>query len=137
MSIELLSLCFYVMVTFDAYDVRANEGALKYFVLGAFSAGFFLLGIAFVYFATGSFLLTEVSELILSEGYSPYILVGLGFLIVALGFKVALVPFHMWTPDSYEAAPSAVTSYMATGVKIAAFAALFRFQQGLQYRSPG
>ena len=116
--IELLSLCFYIMVTYNSRDVRANEGALKYFILGAFAAGFFVLGIAFVYATTGSLLISNLGSFLGAQTTIPITLyIGISCLLVALGFKVAAVPFHMWTPDAYEAAPVQVTSFMATGVK--------------------
>ena len=125
--IELLSLCFYVMVTYNSRDVRANEGALKYFILGAFAAGFFVLGIAFIYATTSSLMLPELTFFIEAQHESlPITLyIGISSLIVALGFKAAAVPFHMWTPDAYEAAPIQVTGFMATAVKITSFSVLF------------
>ncbi len=127
LGIELLSLCFYVMVTCPKDNLRANEGALKYFILGAFAAGFLVFGIALIYATCGSFLIPDIAKYLTEhQELNPTFLIGVAFLILALGFKIAAVPFHMWTPDAYEGAPTAVTCFMATGVKVAAFAALFR-----------
>ena len=127
LGIELLSLCFYVMVTYHKDNLRANEAALKYFILGAFAAGFLVFGIALIYNATGSFVITDIARYLTEQkALNPTVLIGVAFITVALGFKIAAVPFHMWTPDAYEGAPTAVTCFMATGVKVAAFAALLR-----------
>ncbi|MBI2026413.1 MAG: NADH-quinone oxidoreductase subunit N [Deltaproteobacteria bacterium] len=127
LSLELFSLCLYVLVTYNVSDVRANEAAMKYFILGAFAAGFFVFGTALIYAVSGSFVLSDIGEVILApSGYHPYLLMGVSLLFVSLAFKVAAVPFHMWVPDAYEGAPSVVTSFMATAVKIAAFSVLFR-----------
>src|SRR5207249_1884194 len=101
------------------------EAALKYFLLGAFSSAFFLYGIAFVYGLTGSTRLDRIGALA-APSASPLPLVAIGLLLVGFAFKVSAVPFHMWTPDVYEGAPPAVTGFMSTGVKAAAFAAFVR-----------
>ena len=110
---------------------RSLESAFKYFMLGSFSSAFFLYGIATVYGALGTTNLVALSQAMSAEGTSPLLLMGMGLLIVGLGFKVAVVPFHMWAPDVYEGAPTAVTAFMTAGPKAAAFAALLRvFAQG-------
>ncbi|MBI2608790.1 MAG: NADH-quinone oxidoreductase subunit N [Deltaproteobacteria bacterium] len=127
LGVELLSLCFYILVTYQTSNLRANEAALKYFILGAFAAGFFVFGIALIYAATGSFSMKDTSSILLTpEVNMTYLTIGIAFIIVALGFKIASAPFHMWTPDAYEGAPTPITSFMATGVKVAAFAALYQ-----------
>ena len=134
LALETFSLALYVLVGFRRTSVTGQESAMKYFLLGAFSSCFFLLGIAFVYGAVGSTQLYGSQE---APGIAST-LVGLpaadltllvlatGLIIVGLGFKVAAVPFHMWTPDAYQGAPSPVTGFMAAATKLAAFAALLR-----------
>jgi NADH-quinone oxidoreductase subunit N len=125
-GLELMSVAVYVLTGFRRTRLRSIEAALKYFVLGAFSTGFFLYGIALVYGATGSFDLGDIRDAVATPPAGPVLLAGMGLLLVGFGFKVALVPFHMWSPDAYEGAPAPVTGFMATGVKAAGFAALLR-----------
>jgi len=102
---------------------------MKYFILGAFATGFFLYGVALVYGATGSFNLKGIASFLAasgSAGRTPLVIIGIGLLTIGFGFKVATVPFHMWTPDVYEGAPTSITAFMATGIKAAAFAGLVR-----------
>ncbi len=109
------------------HGLSSEEAAIKYFLLGAFSSGFFVYGTALVYGASGSTALPKILAAIQSGSQSPVLLLaGAGLLLVGLGFKVAVVPFHMWTPDVYHGAPSAVTAFMAVGAKAAGFAALLR-----------
>jgi len=128
LGIELMSIAVYVMVGLNRRSERAAEGSLKYFLLGAFSTGFLLYGIALVYGATGSTNLAEIGERITTLGLakSPMLLVGIALLLVGFGFKLAAAPFHMWAPDVYEAAPTPISGFMAAGVKAAAFAAFLR-----------
>jgi NADH-quinone oxidoreductase subunit N len=129
LALETFSIALYVLVGFRRRNIESQEGAMKYFLLGAFSSAFFLFGIALTYGAVSSTnLYNGILEFINSH---PAENVGLlvlatGLLIIGLGFKVAAVPFHMWTPDAYQGAPSPVTGFMAAGTKIAAFAALLR-----------
>jgi NADH-quinone oxidoreductase subunit N len=125
-ALELMSVCVYVLVGINRRSAHAAEGALKYFLLGAFASGFLLYGIALVYGATGSTNLTLIDRQIGIVGVTPMLLIGVGLLLVGFGFKVAAVPFHMWTPDVYDAAPTPVTAFMAAAVKAAGFAALVR-----------
>jgi len=127
LGLEILSIALYVMAGYHRRRAESQEAAIKYFVLGAFSSAFFLYGVALTYGATGSTNLGAISrflrEQILTEGV---FLAGMAFLLVGLGFKVAAVPFHMWTPDVYEGSPSPVTGFMAAAAKAAGFAALLR-----------
>ncbi len=124
LGLEVLSIATYVLAGFKRMDVRSNESSLKYFLLGSFSTAFFLYGIAFIYGSTGSTNLHQISQVITSDQLSS--LIGLGLLVVGFGFKVAVAPFHIWTPDVYEGAPTPVTAFMAVGPKAAGFAALLR-----------
>jgi NADH-quinone oxidoreductase subunit N len=128
LALEVLSLAVYVLTGIRRQSPLSTEAALKYFLLGAFSSAFFLYGIAFTYGLTGSTRLDRVGSLIAAQAMSPtpMQLLAVGLLLVGFAFKVAAVPFHMWTPDAYEGAPAAVTGFMSTGVKAAAFAAFTR-----------
>src|SRR2546421_1051922 len=130
LGIELMSISVYALAGINRRSIRSAEGALKYFLLGAFSTAFLLYGIALVYGATGATNLQTIGERALTEGGAvasgPLFLIGIALLLVGFGFKVATVPFHMWAPDVYEGAPSPVTAYMAATVKTAAFAAFLR-----------
>lgn len=126
-GLEVMSVAIYVLVGFDRLDARSSEASLKYFLLGAFTSAIFLYGIALVWGATGSTNLRVLhGALISGTDRNPMLLAGMALVLVGFGFKVAAVPFHMWTPDAYEGAPTPVTALMATGVKAAAFASLAR-----------
>ncbi|HEX6369030.1 MAG TPA: NADH-quinone oxidoreductase subunit N [Longimicrobium sp.] len=126
-GLEVMSVAIYVLVGFDRMDPRSTEGSLKYFLLGAFSSAFFLYGIALTFGATGTTNIRVLQSLLIGgANQSTMLLAGMGLLLVGFGFKVAAIPFHMWTPDAYDGAPTPVTALMATGVKAAAFAALIR-----------
>jgi NADH-quinone oxidoreductase subunit N len=128
LGIELMSISVYALAGIDRRNVRSAEGALKYFLLGAFSTAFLLYGIALIYGATGETNLTLIAGRVAVYGLtsSPLLIAGIAMLLVGFGFKVATVPFHMWAPDVYEGAPSPITAYMAATVKAAAFAAFLR-----------
>ena len=128
LALEVLSLGVYVLTGIRRDSPASSEGALKYFVLGAFASAFFLYGIAFTYGVTGTTRLDRIGTLIASQANAPtqLHLLAVALLIVGFAFKVSAVPFHMWTPDAYEGAPTAVTAFMSTGVKAAAFAAFLR-----------
>ena len=128
LGIELMSIAVYSLAGLERRSVRSAEGALKYFLLGAFSTGFLLYGIALVYGATGATGLAEIAARIDAHGLSssPILLIGIAMLLVGFGFKVSTVPFHMWAPDVYDGSPNPVTAYMAATVKTAAFAAFLR-----------
>ena len=130
LGIELMSISVYALAGINRRSIRSAEGALKYFLLGAFSTAFLLYGIALVYGATGATNLATIGARAMANGgsiaASPLFLIGIALLLVGFGFKVATVPFHMWAPDVYDGAPSPITAYMAATVKTAAFAAFLR-----------
>jgi NADH-quinone oxidoreductase subunit N len=127
LGIELMSIASYVLCGLDRRSSRGAEAALKYFLLGAFSTGFLLYGIALVYGATGSTDIATIGTAVTGANFNnPLLLAGIGLLIVGFCFKVAAVPFHMWTPDVYEGAATPITAFMAAAVKAAAFAAFLR-----------
>jgi NADH-quinone oxidoreductase subunit N len=128
LALEILSLAVYVLTGLRRSSPLSSEAAFKYFLLGGFSSAFFLYGIAFTYGVTGTTRLEEIGTLIAARAMSPTLmqLAAVGLLLVGFAFKVSAVPFHMWTPDAYEGAPTAVTAFMSTGVKAAAFAAFVR-----------
>jgi NADH-quinone oxidoreductase subunit N len=128
-ALELMSVSIYVLVGFHKDQLRSIEAALKYFLLGAFATSFLLLGFAFLYGATGTMDLLTMTDFIHSNPESlgsGLLLAGVIMTLTGLGFKISMVPFHMWTPDVYEGAPTVITGFMATGVKAAAFAAVVR-----------
>jgi NADH-quinone oxidoreductase subunit N len=128
LGLELMSVAVYVLAAFDRRSPRAAEAGLKYFLIGAFASGFLLYGIALVFGATATtnLRLVGLQAETLRLASHPMLLTGLALLLVGFAFKVAAVPFHMWAPDVYDGAPTPVTGFMATAVKAAAFAALFR-----------
>lgn len=126
LGLETLSIATYVMAGLRKSDLKSNESAMKYFILGSFASAFLLYGMALIYGATGSTNITEIATRIGSANFPALLLVGGAMLIVGFGFKVATVPFHVWTPDVYEGAPSPVTGFMAAGPKAAAFASFLR-----------
>lgn len=126
LGIEILSIPLYILTGSDKRNLKSNEAALKYFLMGAFSTGLLLMGIAFIYGGNpnGSF---YINNLQLGEGKMPaMIAVGLVFMVIALSFKVSAAPFHFWTPDVYDGAPTVFTSFMSTIVKVAGFFAFLR-----------
>jgi len=125
-GIEMMALSIYALVGFKKKDVRSNEAALKYFVLGAFSSGILLYGISLIYGETSSVNIMEIQTALLQNGYSKLSLLGIVLIIVGLGFKIAAVPFHFWCPDAYDGAPTAITAFMSVAPKAAGFAAFLR-----------
>jgi NADH-quinone oxidoreductase subunit N len=126
LGLEVMSIAVYVLAGYNRANASSAEAALKYFLIGAFASGFLLYGIALVYGATGTTNLSLIGAQLAGGRLSMMAALGLGLLLIGLGFKVAAVPFHMWAPDVYDGAPTPVTAFMATGVKAAAFAALVR-----------
>jgi NADH-quinone oxidoreductase subunit N len=126
LGLEVMSVAVYVLVGYNRGNISSAEAALKYFLIGAFASGFLLYGIALAYGATGTTNLSLIGAQLAGGRLSVMAALGLGLLLIGFGFKVAAVPFHMWAPDVYDGAPTPVTAFMATGVKVAAFAALVR-----------
>jgi NADH-quinone oxidoreductase subunit N len=128
LALEVLSLAVYVLTGIRRDSPASVEAAFKYFLLGGFASAFFLYGIAFTYGVTGTTRLDQIGTLVAAQAMSPtpLQLAAVGLLLVGFAFKVSAVPFHMWTPDAYEGAPTAVAGFMSTGVKAAAFAAFAR-----------
>ncbi len=126
LGLETLSIATYVMCGLRKGDLKSNESAMKYFILGSFASAFLLYGMALIYGATGATNITEIAAKVASPNFPALLLVGGAMLIVGFGFKVATVPFHVWTPDVYEGAPSPVTAFMMAGPKAAAFASFVR-----------
>ncbi len=127
LSLELLSIPLYILAGIARPNPASEEAALKYFLLGAFAGGFVVYGVALSFGATGTTSLAGIVAAVDSGlANMPLLLVGAGLILIGLGFKVALVPFHMWTPDVYHGAPTPLTAFMAVGAKAAGFAALLR-----------
>ena len=127
-GLEILSISSYVLCGMIQRENRSGESALKYFLLGAFATGFLLYGIALLYGATGTIILRDIQTALGREAVynNPLVWLGLALILVGFGFKLALAPFHMWTPDVYEGAPTVITAFLSTGPKAAGFAALAR-----------
>jgi len=128
LALEVLSIALYVLAAFDRRRIESQEAGLKYFILGSFSSAFFLYGVALVYGATGTTSLPGIAGFLAANTllHNGLLLAGFAFLLVGLGFKVAAAPFHLWTPDVYQGAPTPITGFMAAGAKAAGFAALLR-----------
>lgn len=126
LGLETLSIATYVMCGLRRGDLKSNESAMKYFILGSFASAFLLYGMALVYGATGSTNIPEIAARVANANFPALLLVGGAMMVVGFGFKVATAPFHIWTPDVYEGAPTPVTGFMAAGPKAAAFASFVR-----------
>src|SRR5206468_10918228 len=132
LGLEILSIATYVLAGFRHTDVRSNESSLKYFILGSFASAFLLYGIALIYGATATETLPGTTNIAAIAGrldqslYPPLLFAGVAMLVVGFGFKIATAPFHVWTPDVYEGAPTPVTAFMAAGPKAAGFASFMR-----------
>ncbi len=127
LGMELMSICLYVLAGFKRSEARSLEASAKYFVLGAFSSGILLYGISLLYGASGSTRLTVIADAVKTSGsQDPTLMLATVLLVVGFGFKISAVPFHMWTPDVYEGAPTSVTAFMAVASKAASFAAFLR-----------
>ncbi|HEU4833844.1 MAG TPA: NADH-quinone oxidoreductase subunit N, partial [Pyrinomonadaceae bacterium] len=150
LGLEILSIATYVMAGFRRADVRSNESSLKYFILGSFSSAFLLYGIALIYGATsiaepgpggslsrivaGTTNIAEIATRVGQAQYPALLFAGAAMMLVGFGFKIATAPFHIWTPDVYEGAPTPVTAFMAAGPKAAGFASFMRvFVFGLPF----
>src|SRR5882724_9779979 len=132
LGLEILSIATYVMAGFRRSDIRSNESSLKYFILGSFSSAFLLYGIALTYGATGingtagTTNIAEIARRVNEAQYPALLFAGAAMMLVGFGFKIATAPFHVWTPDVYEGAPTPVTAFMAAGPKAAGFASFMR-----------
>ncbi|MBU2055634.1 MAG: NADH-quinone oxidoreductase subunit N [Proteobacteria bacterium] len=127
-GLEVMSIAVYVLCGLLSDNARSAEASLKYFLLGAFATAFLLYGMALVYATTGALDIRDIAGHVASRKFylTPMFMIGMALLIVGFGFKTASVPFHMWTPDVYQGAPTSITAYMATGIKAAAFGAFLR-----------
>lgn len=129
LSLEVLSIALYVLIGIEHRELMSNESALKYFLLGAFASGFILYGIALIYGGAGSIeygaLKVAIAQSAVAEP-NVFLLGGLGLLLVGIGFKISMAPFHAWTPDVYQGAPTPISAFMSTGSKAAGFAVLIR-----------
>jgi NADH-quinone oxidoreductase subunit N len=128
-GIEILSICMYVLAGSNKRDSRSNEAALKYFLMGAFATGILLFGIALLYGATGTFVLSRLATAVAAPANAslqPMLYIGILMMIIGIGFKVSAAPFHFWTPDVYEGTPTFFTAFMSTVVKTAGFAAFLK-----------
>jgi NADH-quinone oxidoreductase subunit N len=128
LGLEILSISLYILAGSKMNDIFSNEASFKYFLMGSFATGFLLFGIALIYGVTGSFDIYIIADKILSpnEDTNALLYAGVLMMLVGLAFKISAVPFHFWAPDVYEGAPTVITAFMSTIVKIAAFAAFFR-----------
>ena len=134
LGLETLSIATYVMAGLRKSDLKSNESAMKYFILGSFASAFLLYGMALIYGATGQTNLTQIALKIADPNFPGLLLVGGAMMIIGFGFKIAMAPFHVWTPDVYEGAPTPITGFMAAGPKAAAFASFLRvFVLGLPF----
>ncbi|MEI8063775.1 MAG: NADH-quinone oxidoreductase subunit N, partial [Verrucomicrobiota bacterium] len=126
-ALELTSLSLYILTAFHKGALKSQEAAVKYFMFGAISSAFLLFGMSYLYGVTGATNLWEIAAAIQATGSTPLLVVALLFILVGFGFKVAVVPFHLWAPDAYEGAPTPVTAFIATGSKVASFFVLTKF----------
>lgn len=127
LGLELMSLCLYAMVAMQRDSGVATEAAMKYFILGALASGMLLYGMSIIYGVTGSLAIADIAQILQSQTIDKTVLsFGLVFLVIGIGFKLGAVPFHMWVPDVYHGAPTAMTLFIATAPKIAAFAMAIR-----------
>lgn len=125
-GVEILSIPLYVMAGTNKNDLRSNEAAVKYFLMGAFATGFLMFGITLIYGSAGTFDLNAIGDYTLRANNDLMLIVGVTLMIAAMAFKVGLAPFHMWSPDVYQGSPSLITTFMMSVVKIAGFFAFFR-----------
>ncbi len=128
LGLELMALCIYVLVGYQRKVLRSSEASLKYFILGALSSGMLLYGVTFLYGVSGSFNFAGIGTGLAAAGADAHtaIMLGLVFVIAGLAFKVSMAPFHMWTPDAYEGAPTPITAFMSVGPKVAGFVVFIR-----------
>src|SRR5262249_43603925 len=121
LSLELLSVCLYIMTAFHKQNVQSAEAALKYFLFGGMAAAFMLFGLSLVYVLSGSLDLPQIAHNLKNRALDPLLLLAMVMVMVGFGFKVAAVPFHLWAPDTYQGAPAPTAALIASGSKVAAF----------------
>ncbi|MHC5308532.1 NADH-quinone oxidoreductase subunit N [Myroides sp. LJL116] len=131
LGLEILSISLYVLCGSDPKNIKSNEAAMKYFLLGSFASGAILFGIALVYGATGSFNMQQIADISLNNALPVWYSLGSMLIIIGMLFKIAAVPFHFWAPDVYQGAPTLTTAMMSTLVKVTAIATLFKLSQEL------
>src|SRR5690606_5784168 len=133
LGLELVALSSYALVAYSRTDIKGNEAAMKYFILGAMASGLFLYGVSLLYGATGTLQIDEISSAIARQDNDMLLVLGLIFMLVGIAFKLGAVPFHMWLPDVYEGAPISTTIFISSAPKIAAFALAIRvLSQGFE-----
>jgi NADH-quinone oxidoreductase subunit N len=132
-GLEIMSVSLYILAGIKKRDFASNEAALKYFLMGAFSTGFLLFGIALIYGSSHSFDMTVIAQYVIDRptGIDPMFYVGIALMMVGMCFKIGAAPFHFWTPDVYEGSPTLITAFMSTVVKTAGFAAFLRLFSGI------
>lgn len=136
LGLEILSITLYILCGTDRKNIKSNEAAMKYFLLGSFASGVVLFGIALIYGATGSFDVVRIKEVALAGSLPIWYALGTTMIIIGMLFKIAAVPFHFWAPDVYQGAPSLTTALMSTLVKVAAVATLYRLSMYLLVDMP-
>jgi NADH-quinone oxidoreductase subunit N len=131
LGIEILSISLYILAASKPLDVKSNEAGMKYFLMGAFASGFLLFGIALIYGATGSFDMEVIHQAGMSAGVEDWFYIGIAMVSVAMLFKIAAVPFHLWAPDVYQGSPTLITALMSTLAKVIAIAGFYRLIEGM------
>lgn len=131
LGIEILSVSLYILAASKPLDVKSNEAGMKYFLMGAFASGFLLFGIALIYGATGSFDMEVIHQAGMSAGVEDWFYIGIAMVSVAMLFKIAAVPFHLWAPDVYQGSPTLITALMSTLAKVIAIAGFYRLIEGM------
>ena len=129
-GLETMTICFFVLTAFRKDDAKSSEAGIKYLLLGAISSAVLLYGLTLVYGVSGTTVIAEIANVVSTGSIEPALLLGIVFLIAGFGFKISTVPFHMWSPDIYQGAPSPVTALLASGSKAAAFGAFVRIFLG-------
>src|SRR5690606_34624622 len=130
LGIEILSIALYILAASKPTSIKSNEAGMKYFLMGAFASGFLLFGIALIYGATGSFDMATIHQAGMSAGVEDWFYIGIVMISVAMLFKIAAVPFHLWAPDVYQGAPTLSTALMSTLAKVIAIAGFYRLIEG-------
>src|SRR5690606_19752917 len=129
-GIEILSIALYILAASKPTSIKSNEAGMKYFLMGAFASGFLLFGIALIYGATGSFDMSTIHQAGMSANVEDWFYIGVALISVAMFFKIAAAPFHMWAPDVYQCAPALSTALMSTLAKVIAIGGFYRLIEG-------